>query len=233
MCGRFVAATPVEELAEYFGASAPAEPVPAQYNIAPSADVEVVVGDAQGSRHIELYRWGLVPVWAKDLNVGNRMINARSETAAEKNSFKSSLSKKRCIVPADGFYEWAAVAGRKAKQPYFIRRADGAPLAFAGLWAQWKGQLAGEDVVVRSCTILTTSANETMAPVHDRMPVILEPTDFATWLDPAITDAAAVAPLMVPAETGVLTMHPVSTEVNNARNKGAHLIDPVELTEGA
>lgn len=229
MCGRFVAASSVEEIAEFFAAVPPSDAPPPAFNIAPSSDIEVIVEEPGEPRRIEIYRWGLVPVWAKDLAIGNKMSNARSETAAEKNSFKHSLAKKRCIIPADGFYEWAAVPGRKTKQPYFIYRQDGAPLAFAGLWAQWKGQLNGQDAIVRSCTILTTSANDTMKPVHDRMPVILEPENFAHWLDPDVTDVNDISTLMVPAPNSIVTMHPVSTEVNNARNKGEHLIDRVEL----
>ncbi len=231
MCGRFVAASSVEEIAEFFAAVPPSESIPPAYNIAPSADVEVVVEEPDVERRIDVYRWGLVPFWAKDLAIGNKMSNARSETAAEKNSFKQSLSKKRCIVPATGFYEWSAVPGRTTKQPYFIHRADGAPLAFAGLWAQWKGELNGNVAVVRSCTILTAAANDTMKQIHDRMPVILEPADFAHWLAPEVTDVAEISSLMVPAGEDVLALHPVSTEVNNARNKGEHLIDPIELDD--
>lgn len=229
MCGRFVAAASVEEIADFFAAVPPPDPLPPAYNIAPSSDVQVVVEEPGIERRIDVYRWGLVPSWARDLSIGNRMSNARSETAATKNSFRHSLAKKRCIVPADGFYEWTTIEGQKAKQPYFIHRADGAPLAFAGLWAQWRGEIDGREAVVRSFTILTTGANGTMRPIHDRMPVILEPDDFERWLDPELTDPEAVLPLMVPAADGVVTMHPVSTEVNNARNKGAHLIDPIEL----
>lgn len=231
MCGRFVAAASVEEIAEFFAAVPPSEDIAPAYNIAPSSDVEVVVEEPGHERRIDVYRWGLVPVWAKDLGIGNKMSNARSETAGEKNSFKHSLARKRCIVPATGFYEWAAVPGRKTKQPYFIHRVDGAPLAFAGLWAQWKGQLDGKETVVRSCTILTTSANGTVRPLHDRMPVILEPDSFDRWLDPDLTDVSEISSLMVPAANDVVSLYPVSTEVNNARNKGAHLIDPVDLDD--
>ena len=172
MCGRFVSASPPEEIAEYFAAMMMGDPLEPNFNVAPTLDVYVVYEDGS-ERKLDQFHWGLVPGFAKDVKIGNRMINARAETLATNNSFKHSFARRRCIVPADGFYEWQAVAGQKRKQPYFIHRQDDEPLAFAGLWAEWRGQVAGEQVVVRSTTIITTEANETMAPVHDRMPVIL------------------------------------------------------------
>ena len=148
------------------------------------------------------------------------MTNARAETVAEKSSFKNSLAKRRCIVPADGFYEWKAVSGQKTKQPYYIHRTDDEPLAFAGLWSEWKGEVNGEAGVVRSTTIITTDANATMEPLHHRMPVILPPSAWDLWLSPQNIEVASVLPLLVPAPPELITFHPVSTEVNNARNKG-------------
>ena len=156
--------------------------------------------------------------------MGDRLINARSETAAEKPSFRSAYARRRCIVPVDGFYEWRAVPGRRTKQPVYIHAPGGAPLALAGLWESWHDPTAPEDApAVSTCAILTTDANTRLAPVHDRMPVILDEPSWGAWLDPA-TDAAVLAPLLVPAPDGLLTMHPVSTAVNNVRNKGVELI---------
>lgn len=226
MCGRFVSASPPEEIAEYFGAVPVGDPLEPHFNVAPTMDVYVVVQDA-GERRVDEFYWGLVPGWAKDMKIAARLINARSETAATNNSFKSSMAKRRCIVPADGFYEWKAVEGQKKKQPYFIHRTDDEQLAFAGLWAEWRGQVAGEQVVVRSTTILTTSANETMAAIHDRMPVILPARAWDQWLDPTNVDVHTLQGLLVPAPPMLLTMHPVSTEVSNSRNEGEHLVDEI------
>lgn len=230
MCGRFVAASPPEEIARYFGADlAPAAAdVGPNYNVAPTSDVVVVYHDGT-TRLLDAFHWGLVPGWAKDLSIGNRMINARAETVATKGAFKRSLVHRRCVVPVDGFYEWAKVPGRKVKQPYFIHRADGGPLAFAGLWAEWRGELGGEAVVVRSTSIITTAANETMAPVHDRMPAILDRDAADRWLDPSVVDVAALQPLLVPAPPTLLLLRPVSTAVNNVRNKGPELVAETEL----
>lgn len=234
MCGRFVTASPPEEIARYFGADvAPAVvDMAPNFNVAPTSDVMVVYEDGS-TRALDAFHWGLVPSWAKDLKIGNRMINARAETVADKGAFKRSLAKRRCIVPVDGFYEWQRVEGssgsrRPAKQPYFITRQDREPLAFAGLWAEWRGELGGEAVVVRSATIITTAANETMTPVHDRMPVILDRSDWGRWLDRDVTDAAAITPLLVPAPPSLLLLTPVSTQVNSVRNNGPELIEAVD-----
>ena len=253
MCGRFVSSSPPDELARYFGAAPPTEALDPNYNIAPTNDVFAVYEDGTASRQssgsgrqLDAFWWGLVPSWAKDLKTGQKMINARAETIATKNAFRRPFTKRRCIIPADGFYEWKAIEGHKKKQPYFIHRVDGEPLAFAGLWEVWRGpsSVAGvrvpvpagagatsedPEVRVRSCTIITTSANETMAPVHDRMPVILPPSAWASWLDPDQNDIDLLGKLLVPAPAALLTMYPVSTEVNSVRNKGAHLIEAAVL----
>lgn len=228
MCGRFVSASSAEDIAAYFGATEVGATVPEDYNVAPSSDVYVVYEDGD-SRRVEAFHWGLVPSWAKDLSIGSRMTNARAETVGEKSSFKKALATRRCIVPADGFYEWKAVPGRKAKQPFFIHRRDDEPMAFAGLWSEWRGEVGGERGVVRSTTIITTDANETVAPIHDRMPVILPPTAWDLWLSRQNLDVDSVRSLLVPAPPALITFHPVSTEVNNARNKGERLLDEVEL----
>ncbi len=227
MCGRFVSSTPVDELAQYFDAEPPAEAaLEASYNVAPTNDIYVVLEDG-GVRKVAPHHWGLVPVWAKSPALGNKMINARAEGLADKNAYKHAFKRRRCIVPVDGFYEWRKVPGQKAKQPYFIARPDGEPLAFAGLWEEWKGPDRSGDQRLRSATIITTTPNELMATIHDRMPVILPPSAWSTWLDEDNADLDTLGRLLVPAPSEILTLRPVSTEVNNVRNKGAHLLDPV------
>ena len=176
-----------------------------------------------GKRLLELMRWGLVPFWAKDLAIGNRMINARAETVADKPAFRVSLRKRRCLVLADGFYEWQATGG--AKQPYFFHRQDGYPMAFAGLWDRWE---KGEDGPLKTFTILTTSPNEVVAPVHKRMPVILEPEHHDLWLNPSLEDPESLLPLLVPARPDLLETYPVSTYVNNPAHEGPDCVEPIE-----
>ncbi|MGY6499650.1 MAG: SOS response-associated peptidase [Acidimicrobiales bacterium] len=228
MCGRYVSSSSPDEIASYFGAVLTAETlVEPEYNVAPTRNVWTVFDDGD-TRRLDLARWGLVPFWAKDLSIGNRMINARSETVADKNAFKKAFRRQRCIVPADGFFEWTSEPGRRQKQPWFIHRPDGEPYAFAGLWETWRGPDRDAEPV-RTCTILTGAANEAMAPIHDRMPIMLPPDAWQTWLDPAQQDVEALGRFLVPAPPPLITFHPVSVEVNNARNHGAHLIEPVEL----
>lgn len=240
MCGRFVSSSTPDELAAYFGVGQVAESVlEPNYNVAPTQDVYAVVSD-EGARHLDAFFWGLVPSWAKDAKIGSRMINARAETLAEKNAYKSSFAKRRCIIPADGFYEWEKLAkpvknadGKSIKkQPMFITRADGAPLAFAGLWSVWRGPDKDQEPL-RSVTIITTTPNETMAPIHDRMPVILPSERWNTWLDRDNTDIASLGELLVPAADDVLTTVPVSTQVNNVRNNGPELVAATERVDAA
>jgi len=238
MCGRFVSSSSAEKIAEYFGASFDSETtLPENFNTAPTNDIYGVVAGPDGAPTLQVFHWGLVPVWAKDTKIGSKMINARAETITEKSVFKSVFKKQRIIVPMDGFYEWqqgsegAALtkAGKPSKQPMFIHRLDGEPLAVAGLWTTWRDKTAGPDAPwLHSCTIITTSANGTMAPVHDRMPVMLPATKWNEWLDPANGNVDELQQLLVPAPDNLLTMHKVSTDVNNVRNKGAELIQPIE-----
>lgn len=228
MCGRYVSSTPPDELARYFGASLAAEQLLGpDFNVAPTREVLTVVED-ETSRSLGLSRWGLIPFWAKDAAIGNKMINARAETVATKNAFRTAFARKRCIIPADGFYEWTKEAGQKVKQPWFIHRPDGEPFAFAGLWETWRGPDRDQEPV-RTCTIITGAANEPMSAIHDRMPVILPPSAWDTWLDPSVQDTELLGRFLVPAPPELITFHAVSTEVNNARNQGAHLLDPVEV----
>jgi putative SOS response-associated peptidase YedK len=233
MCGRFVSSNSPDRIAAYFDASFETEALPANYNVAPTNDVYAVVA-ADDHRAVRAYHWGLVPVWAKDVKIGSKMINARSETLREKPAFRSLFKKHRILVPMNGFYEWKVIEGQKTKQPMFIHRADDEPLAVAGLWSAWRDKEAGPDAPwLHSCTVITTSANATMAPVHDRMPALLLPEQWDEWLDPANDDVDGLSSLLAPAPDGLLVMHPVSTAVNAVRNKGPELIEPIEPVRGS
>jgi putative SOS response-associated peptidase YedK len=231
MCGRFVSTSRPEEVASYFGASLAEQLVPAagaddpwqNFNVAPTSSVLVVVERSDG-RLVDRFRWGLVPFWAKDPSVGSRMINARAETLAEKPAYRQAFKKRRCIIPADGFYEWQVVPGRKAKQPMYIHRRDGDRLAFAGLWERWTPE---DGVPLHSCSVVTGPPNEVVAPIHDRMPVMLPPDAWEVWLDPAVDDTDLLRSLLVPAPASLFVADPVSAAVNNVRNKGPELIEPV------
>ncbi len=223
MCGRFTLFAPEKELAERFGVSAPGRSLVPRYNIAPSQPVAAVRAAPEGSgRELVLLRWGLIPSWAKDPSIGNRMINARSETAAEKPAFRSAIRRRRCLVPASGFYEWKRTGS--GKRPYFARVRGGAPFGMAGLWERWE---AADGSAVESCTILTTDANGLLAPVHDRMPAIVPPGEYDRWLDPAVTDPGQVAPILAPFPEGQMEAWPVSTRVNRPTEDDPRLIDPL------
>jgi putative SOS response-associated peptidase YedK len=234
MCGRFVSASPPDEIAQYFDATAPEALLEPSYNVAPTNDVYAITSDG-GVRRVEALHWGLVPMWAKDPKQGAKMINARAETLTTKNAYKPALKRRRCLIPADGFYEWKKVEGAKRKQPYYITRPDGEPFAFAGLWEVWRGPKDEEGNrsgdPLRSTTIITTTPNETMAQIHDRMPVILPPSAWDAWLDPDNDDLEALGKLLVPAPAHLTHLQPVSTEVNNVRNKGERLIEPARPEE--
>jgi putative SOS response-associated peptidase YedK len=224
MCGRFVSATPPDQIAAYFGTEAPEALLGPSYNVAPTNDVYAVISDGS-TRRLDAFHWGLVPLWAKDVKIGSKMINARAETLAEKSAYKSAFKKRRCLIPADGFYEWRAhpTEPKGKKQPFFIHRSDDEPFAFAGLWEVWRGPEKDQEPL-RSCTIITTSANEVMATIHDRMPVILPRSVWDTWLDRENDDLDLLGKLLVPAASQVTTMHPVSTAVNNVRHDGPELV---------
>lgn len=232
MCGRFVASNAPAALADFFGAELPAVDLAPAYNVAPTNDVYGVVAAEDGHRSIEVFRWGLLPSWAKDVKVGSTMINARAETLAEKRSFSTSFRRRRLLVPMTGFYEWqAGPTPRAPKTPMFIHSSDGAPLAVAGVWSAWHDPSAPKGAAgewLHTCAVVTVAANATMAPVHDRMPAILERTAWAEWLDPANDHLDALSSLLRPAADGLLVMHRVSTMVNKVQNKGAELILPVD-----
>jgi putative SOS response-associated peptidase YedK len=213
MCGRYTLRTPLQHVVELFGTAINEELLPfaQRFNIAPTQMVPAIRTDASGRRTIDLLRWGLVPGWAEDPSVGNRMINARSETAGSKPAFRDAFRRRRCILPADGFYEWKKEGSRK--QPYFIHRSDDEPFGLAGLWERWR---RGDDVI-ESCTILTTSPNPLMRDIHDRMPVILSKEAFDRWLDPN-APPDQLAPLLVPSIDDQLRADPVDTRVNSPKN---------------
>jgi putative SOS response-associated peptidase YedK len=202
------------------------------YNVAPRADVYAVVEREPGSRVLESLRWGLVPSWAEDLKIGDRMINARAETLADKPAYQRAFARRRCILPADGFYEWRALpkqgTARARKQPMFIHRRDGEPLAFAGLWDTWRDPGDPDAGWVVSCVIVTTRANEVLSPIHDRMPVVLPEDAWSTWLDPVEHDVDGLASMLAPAPSEWFEVYPVSTRVNKAENNGPDLVEPVE-----
>lgn len=235
MCGRFVSASPPDEVAAYFGAQPPVVTLPDNFNVAPTSDVYAVTEDAEHQRSVSAFHWGLVPMWAKDTKVGSRMINARAETAATKNSFKGPFARRRCLVPADGFFEWKVTgtnaAGKPTKQPMYIYRRDGEMLAMAGLWERWRGPTRDSDEVLYSTAVLTVAANGFMAPIHDRMPAFLAPDDWDLWLDPDVDDVAALSRLLRPAPEQLLVAHPVDPMVGNVRNKGPELIAEITLGE--
>jgi putative SOS response-associated peptidase YedK len=232
VCGRYVSVSSPALLAERFHVTeVRPETLEARYNVAPRADVPVVA-ERHGDRVLDVVRWGLVPFWAKDPKIGDRMINARAEKLATSNAFKRAFERKRCIVPADGFYEWQKIEGKR-KQPWFIRRRDGEPLAFAGLWETWHDPDADDDAPpLRSCVIITTEPNELLEPIHDRMPVVLPESQWDTWLDVDNHDVAALGKLLVPLPADELVAWRVSTRVNKADNEGSELIEPESSDDG-
>lgn len=226
MCGRFTQQRPSAELAALFAADDLAASPGGRFNLAPQQSGLVVVERPDERRAIVAYRWGLVPTWAKDPRIGNRLINARAETVATTPAFRSAFQKRRCLVPADAFYEWERVA-ESIRQPNLIRRSDGELMAFAGLWSPWRDPAEPEGEWVRTFTIVTTIANTTLAPIHDRMPVILSAVDWGAWLDPATPDPAALLGLLRPAADDLLIRYPVTRRVNSARNEGPDLVVPL------
>lgn len=219
MCGRFNLITDAEGIVEFFNVLYCPELQP-RYNIAPSQEVPAVIW-VEGERKVVMLRWGLVPSWAKDPGIGNRMINAKSETVAEKPSFRAAFRRRRCLIPATGFYEWQARPG--GKQPYHIHLQGGGLMAFAGLWEHWEAQ--GQ--VLRTCTILTTDANAAIAPLHERMPVILDSADHATWLANDASPDVLLELLKPHAELG-LVAEPVSRRVNSPANDDPACIETIE-----
>jgi putative SOS response-associated peptidase YedK len=235
MCGRYVVAYDPDTLISGFSVTR-VVPFPKRWNVAPMSMVPVVRQTQQGERVAELMRWGLLPHWAKDAKLAAKLNNARAEGIADKPSFRQAVRRRRCLLPASGFYEWQTVAGQK--QPWYISpRADtGAtlPFAFAGLFEAWRAPDAAEDADwLLSCCIITTAANALMAPIHDRMPVILPPEAWAGWLSREQHDPAMLAPLLKPADTATMQAWPVSRNVNRSTSQGEALVEPLASVSSA
>jgi putative SOS response-associated peptidase YedK len=224
MCGRFSVSLPPEEVARYFQVTGRLPNFPPRYNMAPTQEAPVIrLNPDTAKRQLDLLRWGLVPSWAKDPKIGNKLINARAETMATKPAFKTAVAKvRRCIVPANGFFEWQKLGDRK--QPMFITLKSGAPMGLAGLWENWKDP---EGQWLRTFTIVTGEPNELVAPIHNRMPVILRPEDYPIWLGekPADADALSAACTPIPAED--MRAYPISTRVNSPRNDDVGILEEV------
>lgn len=220
MCGRFALIATGEEVAEHYQLPEVPFVVP-RYNIAPTQPVAAVRLDQAGEREFTFFQWGLIPSWAKDPSMGSRMINARAETAAEKPAFRAAFKRRRCLLPATGFFEWCATEGRK--QPMYIHGAEGGIVSLAGLWEIWSSPDGG---LLETCTILTTSPNTLMEPIHNRMPVILEPADYSTWLAPD-TPVDQLHHLLRPFVDDQLAAYAVSTAVNKPQNDTPDIIVPL------
>ncbi|HYX15906.1 MAG TPA: SOS response-associated peptidase [Nostoc sp.] len=222
MCGRFTLNQSPEALAQVFDVE-PVLDFAGGYNIAPTQMVATVLQNPESEkREFKQLYWGLIPSWAKDAGMGAKLINARAETVAEKPSFRSAFKHRRCLVIADGFYEWQRQEGKK--QPFYFRLQDGQPFAFAGLWEKWRSP-ANEEII--SCTILTTAANELLQPIHERMPVILEPEDYDLWLDSQVQTPQTLQQLLRPYPAPAMTAYPVSILVNNSRHNSPECIIPL------
>lgn len=241
MCGRYVSASSPQQIVDYFGVESLAEavsgdaaPTEPNYNVAPSVQVPTV-SLHDNKRHLDRFRWGLIPSWAKSKTIGYKMINARSETVKTKNAFRAAAKRRRCIIPADAFYEWTAVehptAKKPVKQPWCIQRNDGEPFAFAGLYEFWTDpELDADDPAARvvSCTVLTREANDAMSAIHDRMPVMLAPHRWDMWLDPSAEDIDTLLDNVEVFPSELIEIYPVSRAVNNSRSRGVELLDRVE-----
>ncbi|MEO1389867.1 MAG: SOS response-associated peptidase [Cyanobacteria bacterium J06634_6] len=242
MCGRYTQTQSGEAIAAAFHLAHTPDPTP-RYNIAPTQPVSAIAQPGT-ERQYRIFQWGLIPSWAKDPAIGNRMINARAETAAEKPSFRTAFKRRRCLIVADGFYEWKKVApsatgnitetqgseetsakgkAKAKKQPYYIQMNDPSLFAMAGLWESWE---SGDGSYIESCTILTTEPNGLMQSIHNRMPVILHPADYDLWLDPKEQSRERLQPLLRPYEDDAMQAYPVSTAVNNPRNETAACVEP-------
>jgi len=250
MCGRYASSRRPEDLIEEFEVvdNRVPEPLPPDFNVAPTKEVYAVVerpptkeagaAEEPAQRQLRVVRWGLVPSWAKDPSIGNRMINARMETVAEKPAFRRAFAARRCLLPADGYFEWYPTdektkAGKPRKQPFFIRPRDGGSLAMAGLYEIWRDPTRDEDDPQRfrwTCTVITTDAADDLGRIHDRMPLMVEPDRWGSWLDPS-TPKESLLDLLIPAAPGRLEAYPVSTLVGNVRNNGPELLDPLPLED--
>lgn len=223
MCGRFTLTVDPAEFQDKFGNFTFPKKFAPRFNIAPTQPVLAVPNNDKFKA--DFFVWGLIPMWAKDPSIGNRLINARGETVAEKPSFRGSLKYKRCLIFADGFYEWKTQPGKKTKTPFYIHMKDRKPFAFAGLWDTWN---SSNGSLIRSCTLITTEPNELMAMIHDRMPVILHPRDYAKWLEPSAQTPDQVLPLIKPFPADTMDAYPVSTLVNKASRDLPEMVVPAK-----
>jgi putative SOS response-associated peptidase YedK len=250
MCGRYASSRRPEDLVEEFEIDKVEvkETLAPDYNVAPTKQVYAVVqrpdqpvpsdeaADVPAQRQLRTLKWGLVPFWAKEPSIGNKMINARMETVHEKPAFRRAFAARRCLLPADGYFEWYPTeqktkAGKPLKQPFFIHPADGGVMAMAGLYEIWRDPTRDEDDPQRflwTCTVLTTTAEDSVGHIHDRMPLLVEPDRYGAWLDPSRSDVEDLKKLLVPAAPGRLEAYPVSTAVNSVRNNGPELLEPLE-----
>jgi putative SOS response-associated peptidase YedK len=246
MCGRYASSRKPEDLIEEFEITEPRNKVPLEpdYNVAPTKEVYAVLErapsedkTAPADRQLRVLKWGLVPSWAKDPSIGNRMINARMETVAEKPAYRRAFSSRRCLLPADGYFEWYPTdektkAGKPKKQPFFIRPKDGGVLAMAGLYEIWRDPTRDEDdpqAFRWTGTVLTTEAEDAVGHIHDRMPLMVTADRWGQWLDPTVKGKDNLLSLLVPAAPGTLEAFPVSLEVNNVRNNGPQLLEPLPI----
>jgi putative SOS response-associated peptidase YedK len=227
MCGRYRLSRRKQLVDEYFGSVSGEEEWNPRYNVAPTQTVPVIrQNPKEPVRELSLMRWGLVPSWAKDSSVAAMMINARSETASTKPAFRDALKSRRCLIPADAFYEWQKTG--KAKQPYCFEVDEGELFAFEGIWDRWKDPSGN---ALETCSILTTSPNAVTSPVHDRMPVILDPDSYDLWLDPGMKDVSAVSELLKPCDARLMRCYPISTRINHVANDDEECSAPVELAQ--
>ncbi|WP_372727369.1 SOS response-associated peptidase [Nocardioides sp.] len=248
MCGRYASSRRPEDLVEEFEIveNRVPTPLPADWNVAPTKEVYAVVvrppsreSEEPAQRQLRVLTWGLVPSWAKDPSIGNRMINARMETVAEKPAYRRAFATRRCLLPADGYFEWypteeLTASGKPRKQPFFIRPKDHGTLAMAGLYEIWRDPTKADDDPERfrwTCTVITTDAEDSLGHIHDRMPLMVERERWAQWLDPTPADQASLLDLLEPAAPGRLEAYPVSTAVGNVRNNGPELVEPLPLAE--
>jgi putative SOS response-associated peptidase YedK len=223
MCGRFTLTVNPAEAQETFSTYTFPQQFAPRFNIAPTQPVLAIPNDDQNTA--DFFVWGLIPMWAKDPGIGNKLINARAETLEEKPAFRGSLKYKRCLILADGFYEWKGGPGKKVKTPFFIHMKDRKPFAFAGLWDSWNSP---DGSLVKSCTIITTEPNELTGIIHNRMPVILHPRDYAKWLDPSPQTPDQLKPLLKPFPAELMDAYPVSTLVNTPANDTPELVVPAD-----
>jgi putative SOS response-associated peptidase YedK len=227
MCGRYRLSRRKQIIEDHFDSVSGDEDWGPRYNIAPTQPIPVIhQNPKEPVREFSLMRWGLVPSWAKDASGAAGMINARSETAATKPVFRDPLKFRRCLIPADGFYEWVRTA--KAKQPYCFEVNDGELFAFAGLWDRWKDPSGNW---IKTCSILTTTPNAVTSPIHDRMPVVLDPDGYELWLDPGMTKVEAVSDLLKPSDARLMRCYPISTRINHVANDDAECARPVEIAQ--